>query len=182
MTSIVSDILSLAQHLISLKQSPEKYYLGCCPHPSCGKSGLWRHGFRYRKADRENNEKTASLNPIAILRLYCPACQRTCSLLPECIPPFRWYVWLIQQSAIELFFSGMSLNKINQKILPSRWTISRWIKRLADQFKLHDLHLKAKWSWLGYHTTINKFWPALLGKMHLSHAMLFLNAQGVPVP
>ena len=148
MTSIVSGILSLAQHLKSLETNPELYHLEYCPHPDCGKSGLWRHGFRYRKSDRENDEKS-TLNPIPIVRLYCPACRRTCSLLPECIPPLRWYLWRIQQSVISLFFSGMSLNKISQKILPSRWTIKRWMERLENRFALHALHLKTKWSWNG---------------------------------
>ena len=149
MASIVSDILSLTQYLTSLETNPALYRLKCCPHPDCGKSGLRRHGFRYRKSDRENDEKS-TLNPIPILRLYCPSCGRTCSVLPECIPPFRWYLWLIQQAAIKLYLSGESFNKISQKIMPSRWTISRWIKRLGDQFKTHTLHLKSKWSWLGY--------------------------------
>ena len=182
MVPIVSGILSLMQHLISLQEDPAKYNLEYCPHPSCGKSGLWCHGYRYRKADRENNDQMSSLNPVPILRLYCPTCRRTCSLLPECIPPLRWYLWRIQQSAVMLFFSGMSLNEISKKTLPSRWTISRWIKRLANQFTLHALHLKTQWSWLGYHTSLNEFWSALLDKIDLSSAMLFLNNQGVIVP
>lgn len=181
MACIVASILSLTQHLKSLEADPERYYLECCPHPDCGKSGLWRHGFRYRKSDREYDEKS-SLNPIPILRLYCPSCGHTCSLLPECIAPLRWYLWLIQQTAIKLYFNGLSFNKISQKIRPSRWTISRWIKRLRDPFKIHALYLKSKWSWLGYKTALDEFWPALLDKIDLSHAMLFLNNQGVLIP
>lgn len=181
MASIVSGILSLTQYLTSLKTNPELYYIECCPHPGCGKSGLWRHGFRFRKADRENGDKS-TLNPIPILRLYCPTCKHTCSILPECIPPGRWYLWLIQQSALKLFFSGMSVNKISQMILPSRWTISRWLKRSANQFETHALHLKSKWSWLGYKTSFNEFWDALLKQMGLSFVMLFLNHQGVAIP
>jgi len=181
MAYIVSSILSLTQHLKSLETNPELYFLECCPYFDCGKSGLWRHGFRYRKSDREKNEKS-TLNPIPILRLYCPFCKRTCSLLPECIPPFRWYLWLIQQAAIKLYLSGESFNKISQKIMPSRWTISRWLKRLREQFKTHALHLKSKWSWLGYKTVPDEFWFALLDKMDLSHAMLFLNNQGAVIP
>lgn len=180
MASIVSGILSLAQHLILLKENPKKYSLESCPN--CGKAGLWRHGFRYRKADRENNDLEPSLNPIPILRLYCPTCRRTCSLLPECIPPFRWYLWCVQQAAVASFFSGVSLNKISQKILPSRWTINRWIKRLTEQFESHAFHLKTKWSWLGLNPTLNTFWLALLAAIDFSHAMLFLNNLGVLVP
>ncbi len=181
MPSIVSGILSLTQYLISLETNPELYYLECCPHPDCGKSGLWRHGFRYRKADRENDGKS-TVNPVPILRLYCPTCKHTCSLLPECISPWRWYLWLIQQSALNLFFSGMSLNKISQKIPPSRWTISRWLKRLTIQFQIQALHLKSKWTWLGYKTSLNEFWSTLLDQMDLSSAMLFLKNQGVTIP
>lgn len=181
MACIVASILSLKQHLKSLETNPEFYYLECCSYPGCGKSGLWRHGFRYRKSDRENDEKS-TLNPIPILRLYCPSCGHTCSVLPECIPPFRWYLWLVQQAAIKLYLSGESFNKISQKIMPSRWTISRWLKRLGDQFETHALHLKSKWSWLGCKTKLDEFWLALLDKMDLSHSMLFLNNQGVVIP
>lgn len=181
MASIVSGILSLTQYLTSLETTPKLYYLECCPHPDCGKSGLWRHGFRFRKSDREHDEQS-TMNPIPILRLYCPSCGHTCSLLPECIPPFRWYLWLIQQAAIKLYFDGLSFNNISQKIGPSRWTISRWLKRLGDQFNTQALHLKSKWSWLGYQSSLKEFWRALFDKMDLSYAMLFLNNQGVIVP
>jgi hypothetical protein len=182
MPCIIPGVLSLAQYLISLKKSRREYFLENCPHPDCGKTGLWCHGFRYRKTDRGNSDQEASMNPIPILRLYCPSCRHTCSLLPECIPSLRWYLWRIQQAAIALFFSSMSINKISQTISPSRWTISRWIKRLKIQHELHALHLKTKWSWLGYHSSLNTFWSALLEKIDLSYAMLFLNSQGVFVP
>jgi hypothetical protein len=132
MACILAGILSLGQHLSTLKDNRQRYRLECCPHSDCGKSGLWCHGYRYRKADRGTHDPS-TLNPIPILRLYCPACQRTCSVLPECIPPLRWYLWVIQQAAVQLFFSGISLNEISQQIKPSRWTISRWIKRLQGK-------------------------------------------------
>jgi transposase-like protein len=180
MVCILASILSLTQHLSTLKNNPENYYLECCPQLDCGKSGLWRHGYRYRKADREEEQTT--LNPIPIQRLYCPTCKRTCSILPECIPPKGWYLWVIQQAAMQLFLSGMSLNKISQQIKPSRWIISRWIKRFQEKFHEHALHLKTKWSWLGYCISFQDFWSALLNKISLSHVMLFLNNQGIFVP
>lgn len=179
MACILAGILSLTQHLATIKNNPKKYHLNQCPH--CGKSGLWGHGYRYRKSDRENDDRQ-TLNPIPILRLYCPACKRTCSVLPECIPPLRWYQWLIQQIAMQLALSGMSHNRISQQVKPSRWTISRWMKRLADEFKTHALHLKTKWTWLGYYTSLNDFWSSLLNKISLSNAMLFLNNQNIFVP
>jgi hypothetical protein len=181
MACILASILSLTQHLSTLKDNPKRYSLECCPHSDCGKSGLWCHGYRYRKADREAHDQS-TLNPITILRLYCPTCKRTCSVLPECIPPLRWYLWIIQQTAMQLFFSGTSLNEISQQIKPSRWTISRWIKRLQEKFQEHAMNLKSKWSWLGYYTSLKDFWTATFTKMTLSHAMLFLNNHQVVVP
>lgn len=179
MPHIVANILSLAQHLSILNTNPKKYYINQCP--CCGKLGLRGHGYRYRKSDRENNG-SANLNPIPIRRLYCPTCKRTCSILPECIPPLRWYLWRIQQITIALYFSGESFNKISQKVLPSRWTISRWVKRLKNQFELHALHLKSKWTWLGYKISLSELWMDLFKKINFSYAMLFLNSQGVLVP
>lgn len=179
MVCIVAGILSLVQHKNFIKENPEIFNIENCPH--CGKATLWRHGYRFRKSDRENDEKF-TLNLIQILRMYCPSCHRTCSVLPECISPKRWYIWLIQQTALLLQLSGMSFNKISQMIKPSRWTISRWAKRLKEQFQNHAMTLRSKWSWLGYRASFNDFWTAALNKIDLSRLMLFLNYQGVFVP
>lgn len=179
MAYIVANILSLAQHLKTLTENPEFYRISHCP--CCGKSGLWRHGTRYRKSDRES-DACSTLNPIPILRFYCQACGHTCSALPECIPPHRWYLWMLQWVALLLVFSGESAHKISQKIIPSRWTIRRWYQRLIDQFESHAFYLKSKWPWLGYKVSLSDLWLALSEKINFSYAMLFLNFQGVVIP
>jgi len=179
MACIVAGILSVVQHLKTVKENPNYYRVSHCP--CCGKSGLWHHGKRYRKADRENPTES-TLNPVPILRFYCPACGRTCSALPECIPPRRWYLWAIQWLAMLFIFIGESIHKINQKVIPSRWTISRWYTRLKNQFERHALHLRSAWSWLGYKTSLSGFWCSLMEKINFSYAMLFLNQHGVVVP
>ncbi len=179
MACIVPNILSLTQHLKTLKENSEKYKIEKCP--TCGQCRLWHHGARYRKSDRENDAQS-TLNPVPILRLYCPMCHRTCSVLPECIPPHRWYLWAMQCAAILLVFSGESIHKVSQKIIPSRWTIRRWVLRLLDQFNIHALHLKTTWSWLGYQTDLREFWLTLVDKIPFSTAMLVLNNHDVVVP
>lgn len=179
MACIVPDILSLTQHLKTLKENSVKYNIEKCP--SCGMCGLWHHGTRYRKSDRVN-DAASTLNPVPILRFYCPTCRHTCSVLPECIPPHRWYLWAIQCAAMLLVFSGESVNKISQQMIPSRWTIRRWALRLLDQFNLHTHHLKSTWPWLGYKTTLDEFWTSLIDKISFSTAMLVLNNHGVAVP
>ena len=176
MFSIVADIVSLLQHKNTLETQPEVYAIRQCLY--CGKLGTWCHGFRARKADRENIDK----NPVSILRMYCPHCHHTFSVLPECIPPKRWHLWETQQKALALFLTGMSFLKISKKLSPSRWTISRWICQWKQTFSQQSMHLKSYDSTLGYCVSFEKFWSALLEKMSLSKAMYHLWTVNCPIP
>jgi hypothetical protein len=109
MREIIANIHSLAQHLKMMLQDPEHYKPGCCPH--CGLDILWNHGVYLRKSDRLN-PPSQSLNLIPIPRFYCDGCKRTCSVLPECIPPRRWYLWATQQMVLSLVLLGISYRKI----------------------------------------------------------------------
>src|SRR5580692_5567047 len=108
MPYILADLLTLEQYLLRFKQHDIGFPDQCL---NCGKSGLWLHGCYSRKADRLN-AAGASLNPILIQRLFCPDCKKTCSVLPECIPPNRWYLWEVQQMAFLLLLAGKSLRAI----------------------------------------------------------------------
>ena len=176
MLSIVADIASLLQHKNTLKTQPEIYVVRQCIY--CGKLGAWCHGFRDRKSDRENIDK----NPISILRMYCPHCHRTFSVLPECIPPRRWHLWETQQQALQLFLAGMSFLGISKKLNPSRWTISRWICQWKEAFSQQSMHLKSHDSSLGYCASFEKFWSTLLEKISLSKAMYQLWTVNCPIP
>ena len=61
---------------------------------NCGKSFPWFHGTTPRKPDRGLSSKGA-FNPIYLHCFYCSYCQKTTSMLPECIPPRRWYLWSV---------------------------------------------------------------------------------------
>ena len=64
--------------------------------PRCQRSGLWRHGYCERKADRRVGVSAdESLNAVAVPRFLCPACVRTCSRLQACIAPRRWFDWAV---------------------------------------------------------------------------------------
>lgn len=179
MPYIVPNILSLAQHLKTLKEHSEKYKIERCL--TCGCGGLWHHGEWYRKSDRENSVDS-TLNPIPILRFYCPACHHTCSALPECIPARRWYLWSVQSAVMLMVLSGVTIYKASRSVRPSRWTIRRWLLRLQDQFSLHSVQLRSVWSWLGYRTSLREFWSAVVGHVPFSTAMMILHDQGVVVP
>ncbi len=149
---------------------------------TCGKCWLRCHGHYYRKADRENNSEN-SLNPIPVFRFYCPSCQHTCSVLPQCIPPRRWYLWTVQQLALLLITLEHSLRYIANQVTPARSTIGRWDNRFKNMFQLHALHLRSKFPELGVSANMfSTFWKACLSKMSLSEAMLWVHYAGEPIP
>jgi hypothetical protein len=178
MRNIIPNILFLFQYLIALSNF-ENFRPSNCPICGCG--GLWVHGHYERKCDRTSTGE-ANLNPIPILRFFCHHCQHTCSVLPECIPPRRWYLWIIQQRVIEKMLIGEPVNCISQSALPSRWTIKRWMNELTSRFVEFAACLKSGFSWLGYCSDFNDFWRACFARMTLSQSMVFLNNHGVIVP
>jgi hypothetical protein len=177
MLCIVAGILLLAQHVTTLKEKSECYCPTCCPY--CGKLGIWSHGHYPRKADRS---KTGELNPIFIPRFFCPNCQKTCSTLPECIPPRRWYRWCIQHVVLFNLISNKSLHAVSQLVQPSRSTCRRWLTGFKDKFLLHRDALCAHMSELGHAIDFNHFWQLCLTHISLDRAMLLCNLSGVAIP
>lgn len=179
MVHIFADILSLVQYIESLKNRPEQLRLNHCL--CCGKSNPWRHGGYSREADRIN-PSSKSLNPVFIQRYYCPSCQKTCSVLPECIPPHRWYLWDIQQAIFLLYLSGMSAYAIAKTTRPSRQTITRWLMRFVALFRVHKDALCTHFHALGRSTNMTDFWQTALQTMSLSTAMRLCHVTGVVIP
>lgn len=151
-----------------------------CPSqcPNCGRPKPWRHGTYPRKTDRESGE----LNPILIHRFYCPNCKQTCSVLPACIPPHRWYLWTVQQTALALFLSGRSLNAIAQTLALGRRTVSRWLNRFKNRFLVQADVLRNHKPELGRTTDFHSFWKSCLDKLSLAEAMRICHVSGVSIP
>ncbi len=176
---ILTGILSLIQHNQTLSADSEQYRPERCAQ--CGKSGLWCHGSYPRQSDYDN-PGSASLNPVAIPRFYCSHCSTTCSVLPECISPQRHYLWLMQQAVFQLFLAGCSYQSISRQSKPSRWTISRWCRRLKECYVIHADHLRSKLLVLLNIQGFQQFWETLLAHFDLSSAMVSLNYAGVTIP
>lgn len=177
MVCIVAGILLLAQHIKTLQKTPEYYSIDRCPH--CGKSGVWHHGHYSRKADRSSS---GELNPIFIPRFYCPACKHTCSILPECIPPRRWYLWCVQQAVLLNVIFGKSLHAVSRLIQPSRSTCRRWWHGLKDKFLQHRDALCAHLNELGRAIDFGDFWQLCFDHLSLDRAMLICHRAGVAIP
>jgi len=179
MSLILPGILSLAQHLKSLRRDPESYRPQKCP---CGHARVWCHGCYTRKADRQDLGQPCL--DIQIPRFYCPECRCTCSVLPECIPPRSWYLWEVRQVIFLLLLAGTSLSRTHASngSRASRKTIKRWWRRFHDSFLTHSFHLRLRFPCLGRRQQFAEFWRILLGLHPLSSAMCLLHHEGVLVP
>lgn len=179
MSRIVPAIASLTQHLETLRHAPEVYRPPICPH--CGLGGLWSHGCYERKADRgwEPGERWA---PIPIPRFFCQGCRQTCSRLPACIAPRRWYGWAVQQFVVQLLLVGCSLHRCACWVGLDRRTVGRWwdwLKERGDEF---GLFLRSRFPELGRTVDFGSFWSAALAGLGLMNGMAWLDGQEVVVP
>lgn len=176
MALILAGIYSLAQHLQQLNLNFEAYRPERCPH--CGCAGMWYHGYYTRKADREEG---SAFNPTPIPRFLCPRanCRKSCSVLPECIPPKRWYLWSIQQAMLSVLLSHQLCE---EQVKPHVRTVWRWWARLKARFKVHRFYLANHWAQLGQHGSIRAFWSACFARMAFSRALFFIHRHAVDIP
>lgn len=179
MFTIFADILSLTQYLSVVQKDPKSLRPQCCP--SCGLTGLWCHAHYLRKPDRGSGK----LNPVFIFRFLCRFCRKTCSVLPECIPPRRWYLWKIQQLILYQLLLGSSIRAAShsQQKRPSYSTCRRWLAWLKTQFLTHRDSLLARFPSLGRAAqTVYQFWPLCFKEITLDRAMFFCHTAGVTIP
>jgi hypothetical protein len=180
MFTILPGIASLVHHLQHLVEAKEDYRPRRCP--SCNFGRLWCHGSYDRKADRTASPET-SLNPVPIPRFYCPSCERTCSTLPECIPPRRWYLWAVQQALLVLLCAGVSLAKASHDLLPCEATLGRWWRGWQADFPVHGSVLRQRFPDLGRSAEGPlAFWENALALLSFDQAMRLVHLAGHPIP
>ena len=175
---ILPGITGLLQHQNNIKNNINLYRPERCL--CCGNGMLWFHGFYYRKPDRNSGEN--SLNPILIPRFFCPSCKKTVSVLPECMPARRWYIWEKQKKILELVLLGMTVRSIAKKVIPGRSTISRWISWMQSHYREHKDVICNYFPNFGLANNYEDFWKACFKEMKLSKAMYLCYASGVNVP
>ena len=179
MLHILPRILSLRQYQFEIDHKPEPIRPDKCAF--CGRSHPWHHAHYLRKSDR-TSKPGESLNPIVIQRYYCPGCGKTTSALPECLPPRRWYLWEIQQSALVLLLLGKSAYAIAKENIPSHHTIRRWMARFREQFILHKDTLCVRLHALSRTSGLAEFWSACFEKITLGESMRLCHDTGVFIP
>lgn len=179
MQRIVPAIFSLLQHRDTLEHQPETYRPSACPH--CGLAGLWCHGCYARKADRRP-EPSVSLNPVFIPRFFCQGCRQTCSRLPECIAPRRWYGWAVQQVVLLWLLAGGSVHQAANQGDVACHTVRRWRMWLHERSETFAFRLLERFPEWGRAVGFTGFWQGCLAAMPLSSAMAWLSRNGVAVP
>nr|VFJ46132.1 MAG: hypothetical protein BECKDK2373B_GA0170837_101243 [Candidatus Kentron sp. DK] len=179
MCRMISSVRALTQHSLTLNIDPSAYKPERCPQ--CGVAGLWAHGVYYRKGDRSVASANQSVL-IPIPRFCCPHCGATCSCLPACLSPRRWYPWSAQELALLLALAGTPLTCIRKWVSASVDTIRRWRAWLAERTGTFEFHLRSVFKNLGHHDRTDAFWLDVLRKPGLSKAMDAVCHQRVVVP
>lgn len=173
---ILAGLHTLGQHLAHLQSHAADYLPKQCP--SCGRAGLWRHGSYTRKSDRDGH----GLNPIPIPRFRCPCCRRTCSSLPQCIPPRRWYLWRVQELCLRLLLLGYSFHALSRQWPPSRPTLRRWWQPRASTRRGYPDGGQSVPANAATAREFGDFWSHCLTRQLLSGAMLTLLRADVCIP
>src|SRR3990167_1260969 len=173
MNRILASVTTLEQHLIAIAPTTGDIYRPpACPY--CRVAGLWCHGCYYRKADREN-DASESLNPVPVLRYLCPPCGRTCSRLPLCIAPRRWYNWAMQQVVLMLLLLGCSVHQCCRSTCRARSTVRRWRDWLQARSEEFCFVLRSRFPELGRHADRDAFWRHVIDGMSLATVMAWLD-------
>jgi hypothetical protein len=181
MHRIVASVTTLVQHLHTVLTDPDLYRPRACPH--CGLDRVWHHGRYHRKADRMPGD-SERLDPVPILRFFCPGCCGTCSRLPACIAPRRWYAWAIQQIVLLFLLAGGSLAGCCRMLPagPRLATVRRWWRWLHSSGVRFAWHLRSRWPELGRHADASAFWHRVLTARGLDAVMAWLDNHACPVP
>jgi hypothetical protein len=173
MQRIVASVTTLDRHLEAVAKGGDHYRPQACPH--CRLAGLWGHGCYHRKADRSAGSG-ASRNPVPVLRYLCRGCLRTCSRLPLCIAPRRWYDWAVQQVVLALVLAGCSVHLCCRCTGRARRTVRRWRDWLGRRSETFAFFLRSRFAQLGRTAEDASFWRNVLAGMSLAQAMAWLDA------
>ena len=174
MNRIVASVTSLEQHVDVLENCPDVYRPSACPH--CGIKRLWGHGYYFLKADWPASGE-GTFNPIAICRYCCTHCRRTCSRLPLCIAPQRWYNWSVQQTVLARRLSGESVGACARCAAVAGRTVGRWWGWLQDRSAQLELGLRARESELGRAGRWDELWVRVFETFGLPAAMAQLDRE-----
>jgi transposase-like protein len=176
----MNSILPITQSLLQNNFSSKANLPVHCQQ--CGSIKFKKYGKYCRKVHCGNELEV--INPTYIQRYYCFGCKHTFSVLPDWLPPKRWYVWAAQENALRArILLGYSIRMVSNRYRMGRSTLNRWFGRLKDRFCDHADQLKQVLpNVLGRTEDAISFWKSWLSHFSLSQAMGQLQAAGIEIP
>ena len=105
------------------------------------------------------------------------ACVRTCSRLPACIAPRRWYDWIVQQAVLVMLLGGMSLHGCARCSGRDRRTVRRWRDWLRERDDQFAFFLRSRWPELGRAADFESFWRNVIDVLSLQQAVAWLDRE-----
>lgn len=133
MAQIIKDFKTIEEYIYLVEYNPEYLKPNSCS--TCGCQHIWINGTYERAINQRNNNKDSS-EAVSILRLKCSKCNSHYSILPSIIPLLRWYLWCMQQKALDLVLNGQSFYAVANIVGVDRKTVSRWYYWLKNKFNL----------------------------------------------
>jgi transposase-like protein len=185
MQQVLTGLLDLDEHLSKLSNNPNDFRPPNCPN--CGLKGLWRHGVYHRKIQISSMQTESACGKIPIPRFRCSSCGHTCSVIPECVSPRRWYSWIVQQAVFNLLLAGNSLRatrKALSELMPAPpciSTINQWWSWLRSRYLTHQFHICNVAPVLRFQTSFENFWKTILAKGTFSGVMMTMLRAGQPM-
>jgi len=173
MNRILASITTIEQHREEVANGGHAYKPSNCP--TCSNLKLWGHGCYHRKKVRGMGANQ-SIEQEEIPRFRCTSCKHTCSCLPACIPPRRWYDWTVQQFVLLLVLTGVSLHQCWRRCGgPARSTLRRWRDWLFNRGDEFAFHLRSREPEFGRVSEPSAFWHNVISSLSLAQAMALLD-------
>ena len=147
MNRILASITTLAQHLHAVANDSDVYRPPACPQ--CSAAGMWCHGCYHR----------------------------TCSRLPACIAPRRWYDWALQQAVLLLLLAGCSVHQCCNCTHRARSTVRRWRDWLDARGDNFAFFLRSRFPELGRLPERVCLWCHVMQSMSLAQAMAWCDRE-----
>ena len=179
MSRIVSGIITLRQHIATLRSTPKS------TAPRVSELRAWHlrhHGCSLPQGGSPPGDPGEYLNPIPIPRYLCASCRHSCSRLPECLAPRRWDSWVLQQQALQALLTVYSLHGCSTTHGLCRSTVRRWWIWLSSSTVTFEFFLRSRYPEWGRTSDWQSFWRTCLNEMPLSGIMANLDHDGIDVP
>jgi len=126
-----SDIKAYLQRYLPLIQGEggEELIVRTCP--SCGREGMHRHEYKSRQVilpDEQEGEQ------IEVLRMRCPGCGSTHTLLPHFVIPYHTYGARTIMKALRLYAEHGSYRLVRHLIdcVRNRAVVRQWVQRFSE--------------------------------------------------